>query len=433
MARLVLNDARILDPVEGTDAPGTVIVEGDRITGVALPGDGDVSPQPCDRVESLEGCWLVPGLVDLRCALREPGFEFKEDVHTGLRAAAAGGYTAVCTTPDTRPVTDREAVVRQILERSETAEGARLLPVGAATAGLGDQTLAPIGELKEAGCVAVSQGEHPLRSARLMRRLLEYAGGFGIPVFISPTEPTLEGLCDEGLASTRLGLPGSPAAAEAIGVSRDTLLAELTGQRLHLQRLSTADGLAALRAARERGVPVTCDVTGHHLSLTVEALEHYDPDARVRPPLRAAHHREALRQALAEGLIDAVVSDHQPHHAEDKAREFDAAATGVSAIETTASLVLMLVDEGVISPLRAVELLSAGPRAVLGIEATSVAAGARADLTVIDPRTTWIPDASTLRSRGRNTPFVGRVLRGRAVRTLVGGREIWRASDAEVT
>ncbi|MEC9070934.1 MAG: dihydroorotase [Myxococcota bacterium] len=427
MGRTLFTNARLLDPATGLDATGGLAVSDGRIA--AIYRDEDPTPQSGDQVFDLRGQWLVPGLVDLRCALREPGFEHKEDIHSGLRAAAAGGFTAVCATPDTSPVTDRAAVVVQVLDRARTANGARLLPVAAATKGLDDERMAPIGELVDMGCVAVSQGEEPIGSARLMRRILEYASGFDVPVFSSPIEPSLKGLCDEGPWSTRLGLSGSPAAAEVIAASRDITLAELTGGRLHLSRVSTGATLELVRAAKARGVPVTCDVTAHHLHLTTEALSGFDPNTRVWPPLRSAEDRDALRAGLADGTVDAVCTDHQPHHAEDKAREFSVALSGVSALETTLSLVMDLVSQGAVDALRAIDLLSSGPSRVLGRDGFEFTEGAVADLTVIDPEGAWCVGRDTLKSRGTNTPFLGRNLKGQATMTMVDGVMVHQLTD----
>jgi dihydroorotase len=433
--RTWLVGGRLLDAARGLDGRGAVAVEGGRIVAVT---QGAAEPAAGDRVENLDGAWLIAGMTDLRCALREPGFEEKETIASGLRAAAAGGFTQVCATPNTEPVVDRAAVVAEIAGLATRARAARLLPVGAATLGLRHETLAPIGELHSAGCVALSTGEQPISSAGFMRRLLEYADGFGLVVMTAPAETTMSGVCDEGPWSTRLGLPETPAAAEAIAVSRDLLLCELTGARLHLQRLSTAVAVELVRQAKARGVPVTCDVTPHHLHLTAAALATFDPNVKVRPPLRAEADCAALRAGLADGTIDCVASDHQPHHIEDKSQEFERAATGMSAVETALSLVLALVNDGTLSAARAMALFTEGPRRVLGggqIDGgpfsgeQGLAVGAPADLTAIDPTHTWIPSASTLQSRGHNTPWLGQALRGRAIVTMVAGDVVWRAAE----
>ena len=428
LGRIVLRNVRLIDPAQELDAVGTLLVDDGAIAGVVLAGDGDVSPLPGDEIIDLEGCWLSPGWVDLRASLREPGYEHKEDIRSGLGAAAAGGFTAVCAMPDTNPVADCEAVILQMLERAQAAGGARLWPIGAATAGLAGTSLAPMGELAAAGCVAVTQGELPVASARLMRRVLEYAGGFDLPVFSSAIEPSLTGSCDEGPWSTRLGLPGSPAAAERIAVARDLALCELTGDRLHLSRITTAAAVALVADAKDRGLPVTCDVTAHHLTLTAAALHDYDTNTKVWPPFRSEADRQALIEGLSKGVIDAVASDHQPHHAEDKAREFPQAAAGLSALETVAPLVQALVAQGSLSLSRAASLLSSGPRRVLGRPALALAVGAPADVTAIDPDATWIPGPDALSSRGKNTPFSSQELTGKARLTVVGGRIVWQDS-----
>ena len=424
MSRLILRGARLLDPAAGLDTVGSVSVRDGVIEVVAT--DGAIASADGDQVVDLDGSWLVPGLVDLRASLREPGYEHKEDIHTGLAAAAAGGFTAVCALPETSPVMDCASVVAQVRERAASASGARLLPVGAATRGLDDETLAPIAELSGEGCVAVTQGERPVERARLMRRILEYCSAFEMPVISSAVEPTMHGLCDEGAWSTRLGLPATPAAAEAIAVARDLALCELTGCRLHLTRVTTRRALELIADAKDRGIAVTCDVTAHHLTFTVGDLVSFDPNFKVWPPLRGDDDRAALREGVASGLVDAIVSDHQPHHYEDKARVYANAATGVSALETTLPLVLRLVEAGVVDAARAVTALSAGPRSALGLQAVRLEAGSVADLTVIDPEASWIADAASLVSRGKNTPVIGQVLTGRATMTLVGGSVVWQ-------
>lgn len=432
MARLVLEGARLFDPEQGLDSVGTIVVDADR--GVILgvhPGESAVASAEGDVVERLEGRWVVPGLVDLRVALRDPGFEHKETLETGLAAAAAGGFTAVCALPDTSPIVDSGEVVSALSMRAAKVEGARLWQVGAATAGLDDETLAPIGELQEAGCVAVTQGERPIGSARLMRCALEYAGTFGLPVISSALEPTLGGICDEGIWSTRLGLPATPAVAERIAVERDLGLAELTGCRLHLTRVSTAGAVDAIARAKDRGVSVTCDVAVHHLHLTAASLATYDPSFKVWPPLRSEVDVTALRQALEAGVIDAVTSDHQPHHGEDKRCEFAIAATGVSGLESALPMVLKLVRSGHLSEARAVAALSTGPRAALGAPSVGLREGSVADLTVIDPEASWLFDAGRMRSKGKSSPFIGAVMGGRAAATMVGGRFVYRADRQE--
>lgn len=431
MGRLILESGRLLDPSRDLDAPGSVVIEAGRIRAVVPASDGPVSAEANDERIDVRGAWIAPGFVDLRASLREPGFEQKEDIHTGLRAGAAGGFTAVCAFPDTDPVMDRPAVVLQVLERAASARGSRLLPVAAATRGLGDENLAPIGELAEAGCVAVTQGERPIGAPRLMRRVLEYCGGFGLPVFSSAVDPNFPGLCDEGSWSTRLGLPATPAAAEIMAVSRDLALAELTGQRLHLSRISTAGGLALVQRAKEHGVPVTCDVTAHHLALTTAALADYNPNTRVWPPLRSEDDVAALRGALRSGVIDAVVSDHQPHHIEDKEHEFPVAASGISGLETVVPLLLDRLAAGDLGPLDLVRLLSPGPMSALCLESSGLGEGQVADLSVIDPDRAWTLTPDVMVSRGKNSPFLQATFPGRASLTVVAGEVLYRVPDPE--
>lgn len=420
MTRRALRGARLVDPTAGLDERGTIVVENGRITALHPP-DEEVD---AEVVDELQGCWVLPGLVELRCHLGEPGLEHREDLRSGLRAAAAGGYTTVCPTPDTAPPIDRAAVVAQLLDRRRELPGPRLQPAGAATAGLQHRELAPMGELAEAGCVAFATGEHPVADAERLRRVLEYARSFDRPLLSAPGEPTLSGLCDEGRWSSRLGLAPEPATAEVLGAHRELALAELTGHRLHLHRLSTAEALALVERARARGAPVSCDVTPHHLHLTAASLASYDPATRIRPPLRAERDRDALRDALSRGPVDAVSSDHRPRHAEESLRPFAEIPPGVGGLETTLPLMLALVREAVITPWRLVELLSAGPRRILGLPAAGLRAGDPADLTALDPEAPWTPDERTLHSRGRNTPFRGTALQGRARLTLVDGAPV---------
>ena len=429
MKRTLLTGARLLDPGRELDTQGSVLVAGDTIEAV-ICGDTPADVQ-ADETIDLNGAWLTPGLLDLRCSLREPGFEYKEDIHSGLRAAAAGGFTAICAMPTTDPVTDNAAVVAQVTARAASANAARLLPVGAATSGLNDENLAPIGELTDAGCVAFTQGEHPIASARLMRRLLEYCLAFEAPVMSSAFEDSLRGLCTEGEWSTRLGLPSTPAAAETIGIARDIALAELTGGRLHLTRVSTEAGVDLVRAAKARGVTVTCDTTAHHMLLTTAALATFDPNTKVWPPLRGESDRAAIVAAVEDGTIDAIVSDHQPHHNEDKAREFQIAATGISALETVVPNVLGLVASGALSAHRAISALTDGPRNAFGQAAVGLFEGSTADITALAPKTTWLPGRRTLESRASNSPFIGQPLKGRASMTMVGGNVVWRAQDSQ--
>jgi dihydroorotase len=402
-----------------------------------LPPGEPVAEQPGDRRLDAAGRWVAPGFVELYASVPDPGLEHREDLASAAAAAARGGYTRVYTRPDTVPPVDRASVVVDILTRAARVRGARLVPHGAATVGakVGEQELAPYGELREVGCRAIATpGDYPVASAGLMRHVLEYASAFDLPLIVTAVDESLgRGLCHEGVWSTRLGLSPSPAAAERIAVERDAALAELTGTPVHFARVSTAEGLAAVARAKDRGAPVTCSCTPHHLHLTAAALAGYDPNTRVWPPLRAESDVEALRAGLAQGVVDAVVSDHRPLHFEDKRREFMSAPAGISGIETALGLVLELVHAGRVSPERALAALSSGPAAVVGEAGRGrLEPGAAADVVVIDPAASWLVEPEGFASKGRNTPFGGRVMRGRVEATIVAGEVVWQQpSEAE--
>lgn len=433
MTRQILQGGVLLDPASAYEGPADVAIDDGKVTAIARTGDGGISPQPGDVVTDLDGAWIVHGLVDLNASLREPGFEGQETIKTGLAAAAKGGITAVCAFPDTDPVMDSAAVVTQVLGMAQRANGARLLPVGAATQGLAGESLAPFGDLGDHGCLAVTQGDTPLASARMMRRALEYALGFDMLLIHHATDPSLGGLCHEGVWSTRLGLAATPGAAELIAIERDLALAELTGGRLHLTKVSTAAGLRAISIGKERGINVTCDVSAHHLHLQVEAVSGYDPNYKVWPPLRDAQDVEACRQGVATGLVDAIVSDHRPVHLQDKAHEFVNAAFGISGLETLLPLVLRLVGGGSLTPLQAIGALSAGPRRVIGHGGDGLTLGSDADLTVIDPNIAWTLNEASMVSKGRNTPFIGQTFQGMALQTMVAGTTVFTHANTRQT
>jgi dihydroorotase len=429
MKRLIIRNGNLMRPGGERMDSGTIVVEEDKIAAVVGPNEGPVNQEPGDEVIDAKGNWVVPGLIDMRASLREPGYEQHEDIASGLKAAAAGGITSVLALPDTDPVMDNAAVVSQVLELARRADQSRLCPIGAATVGLADESLAPIGEMAEQGCVAITQGEKPIKSARLMRRLLDYTSVFDLPVISSAIEPTLAGVCDEGYWSTRLGLPSTPAAAEWIAIERDLGLAELTNARLHLTRVSTARGLEAIARAKDRGVKVTCDVTAHHLHLNTALLQSYDPNLKVWPPLRSEEDVQALRDGVASGLVDAICSDHQPFHIHNKTCEFVLADTGIMGLETLLPLVLRSVHLGHFSRERAVAALTTGPGQALGRGSIGLQAGRTADLTIIDTATSWILSEGTIRSRSRNTPFAGELFKGRAATTVVGGKIIYQMEN----
>ncbi len=421
---LLIRGGHVVDPAGGRDGRADVLVEGGAVarTGARLRAGKAV------EVLDAKGKLVLPGLIDLHVHLREPGYEYKETILTGTRAAAAGGFTAVACMPNTDPVNDDPSVTRAILRKAEAAGFARVYPVGCITRGQKGENLAEMGGLVEAGCVAVSDDGRPVARASVMRRAMEYSRVFGIPVIAHCEEPDLAagGVMHEGAVSARLGLRPIPAAAEEVMVARDILLCRLTGARLHLAHLSTAGSVDLLRAARRDGLPVTAEVTPHHLVLTDEAVSGFDTSTKVNPPLRSRDDVEALREALRDGVIDAVATDHAPHSAIEKEVDYNTAAFGLIGLETALPLILGLVKEGVLTMERAVEAMTARPAGILGVPGGSLVEGAPADLTVIDPGAEFIVDPRRFFSRSRNTPFAGWKLRGRVMSTFVGGRAVFR-------
>jgi dihydroorotase len=419
---LFIEGGRVIDPASGTDGVRTVVVRDGKIAEVS-----ERVERPRDaRVLDARGRWVTPGLVDLHVHLREPGQEYKETVATGTRAAVAGGFTTVCAMPNTKPVNDSASVTELVLARAAQAGLARVLPVGCISRNQAGEELAEYGELQAAGCVAVSDDGRPVASSALMRRALEYARAFGLPVAVHEEDPLLvgKGVMHEGAASTRLGLKGIPAAAEDVMVLRDLALVELAGGRLHVQHVSTKGSVRAIREAKRRGLAVTAEVTPHHLALTDEdlAASGYSTDFKMNPPLRSAEDVTALREGLADGTLDAVATDHAPHSAVEKDLEFDAALNGIIGLETAFPVCLELVRRGVLGEGRLVEALTTGPARAFGLAAGTLARGAAADVAVLDPAAEWVVDPAKLHSRSRNTPWKGKRLSGRCVYTVVGGR-----------
>ena len=420
MPDILLRGGRVLDPMREFDAQTDVLLRDGRIAriegGLAAPGkDG--------KVINVKDCWVVPGLIDLHVHLREPGQEYKENIETGTAAAAAGGFSAVCCMPNTSPPNDTRAVTELIVQRARDKGAVRVYPIGCITQGQKGESLADMGELQEAGCVAVSDDGHGVMNSEVMRRALEYARSFGIPLIQHCEDNALSagGAMHEGLASTRFGIRAQPAAAESAMLARDLELVALTGGRYHMAHISCAASVRLIREAKQRGLPVTCEVTPHNLMLTDEACAGYDTFFKMNPPLRSSSDQAALREALADGTIDAIATDHASHSPVEKEVEFEQAANGVIGLETALALAVELVDAGVLTPAKLVVRMSAGPARVLGLPGGSLALGAPADVTVIDPQATWTCDAARFRSKARNTPFGGRAMRGRSVLTVVGG------------
>lgn len=409
-------NGRIIDPVNSRDEIADLLVIDGRIA-------GPDQPVPAGAAEiDAAGCWVVPGLIDMHVHLREPGEEYKEDIHSGARAAASGGFTGVACMPNTKPVNDNATVTAMILCRAADA-AVRVYPVGAISQGSEGRQLAEFGEMKAAGVVAVTDDGHPVRDSQLMRRAMEYASDFGLTVISHSEEAALStGVMNEGPVSTRLGLKGIPTAAESIMVYREIALAEFTGARVHIAHVSTAMSIDLIRAAKARGVRVTAETAPHYFTLTDEAVIGYDTNTKMNPPLRSAADREAIRIALADGTLDAIATDHAPHSILEKELEFDAAANGVIGLETALPLTLALVRDKVIDAKRLVELMAVNPAAILAVPGGALSVGAAADLTLIDPEREWIYSADQVVSKSRNTPFLGWKLQGRAVLAMVGGR-----------
>jgi dihydroorotase len=423
---ILLKGGRVVDPAQRLDGPRDVLLEDGRVAAVAAK----LSRRGATVIDA-EGLVICPGFIDLHVHLREPGREDKETIATGTRAAAAGGFTAVCAMPNTAPVNDNSGITRFILDRARSEGVVRVYPIGAITRGSRGEELAEYGDLKESGCVAVSDDGRPVASARVMRRALEYAQAFGLPVIDHCEEPALaeRAAMNEGPVATLLGLRGAPAVAESIVVERDVQLAELTGGRLHVAHLSTAGSADAVRRGKARGVKVTAEVTPHHLFLTDQAVKEsdYDASTKMNPPLRSEADRRAVVEALRDGTIDAIATDHAPHTVDDKKVEYEEAAFGVVGLETAVGLCLdRLVAPGLLTLPRLVALLSAGPARAFGLPGGTLAPGAPADVTVLDLDRTRKVDPARFQSKGRNTPFAGWTLKGAPVMTIVGGQVVWQ-------
>ena len=421
-----IRNGRIIDPVNGIDRVGDLFVR----DGVLVESPRDL-PGSTREIDA-SGCWVVPGLIDIHVHLREPGEEYKEDIVSGTRAAAAGGFTAVACMPNTRPVNDCRAVTALILERAR--EGfARVYPVGAVSRQSGGQALAEFGEMRDAGVVAVSDDGLPVQDSQLMRRALEYAGDFGLAVISHSEEPSLSrhGVMNEGRVATRLGLRGIPAAAESIMVYREIALAEYTGCPVHIAHVSAAMSVDLIRRAKERGVPVTAETAPHYFTLTEGAVEGYNTNAKMNPPLRTEEDRQAICAGLADGTLDAIATDHAPHSTLEKEVEFDLAANGIIGLETSLPLSLALVRDGILDPVGLVQCMSVRPACIFGVPGGSLSPGEPADVTVIDPELSFDYTEDMVVSKSRNSPFLDWRLQGRAILTMVGGRVTFELAITE--
>jgi dihydroorotase len=424
--RLLIANGYVIDPTQGVNGGRDVLIEDGRVA--ALFKVGEERPEGAEVFDAT-GLVVAPGFIDLHTHLREPGQEYKETIASGAAAAVAGGFASVCAMPNTDPVNDNPAVTSFIVEQAAAAGLANVFPVGAITKGSKGEELAEMGEMRRAGIVAVTDDGHPVPSPGLMRRAMEYARGFDLTVMDHCDDKTLAagGVMHEGEWSLRLGLRGRPALAEESDAMRDCALAELTGARVHLAHVSTRGAVEAVRRAKGRGAEVTCEVAPHHFTLTDAACEGFDTNMKMNPPLRSREHLDAILEAIADGTVDAVATDHAPHHADEKELEFDHAAFGITGLETAVGLALdRLVHGGLVTLERLVELFSTNPARIFRLEGRgTLRPGAFGDVTVLDPDLGWTFDASRSRSKSRNTPFGGRTFRGAAVATIVGGRLVY--------
>jgi dihydroorotase len=424
MADILLRGGRVIDPARNLDQSADLLVQNGRIAGIE-PNLADAFEGA--KIIDVAGLWVVPGLIDMHTHLREPGQEYKETIATGTAAAAAGGFTAVCAMPNTSPPNDNRAVTELVVRRAQEVGVVRVFPIGCITQGQKGENLAEMGDLKEAGCVAVSDDGKCVASSEVMRRALEYARGLGLLVIQHAEDVNLSanGPAHEGAASTRIGLRSQPAAAESCMVARDLELVALTGARYHIAHVSCAETVRLVREAKRRGLPVTCEVTPHHLTLTDEACAGYDTSTRVNPPLRSEADVAAVRAALVDGTIDAIATDHAPHSSVEKDVEFEQAASGIIGLETALPLCLELLGTTAMSPMALFSRMSTAPARILGLPGGTLALGAPADITVVDPQASWTCDAARFRSKSRNSPFVGRAMRGRAMLTFVNGNIVF--------
>jgi dihydroorotase len=419
---LLIRNGRVIDPANNLDCQQDLLVSNGTI---AAPGDK--IPKNIQEIDAA-GCWVVPGLIDMHVHLREPGEEYKEDILSGTRAAAAGGFTGVACMPNTRPVNDCRAVTSMILEQAAMGDS-RVYPVGAVSKGSKGESLAEFGDMKEAGIVAVTDDGLPVQDSQLMRRAMEYADDFDLLVISHSEEPSLSrGVMNEGAVSTRLGLEGIPTAAESIMVYREIALAEYTGKRVHIAHVSSAMSTELIRSAKARGVRVSAETTPHYFTLTDEAVEGYNTNAKMNPPLRSERDRQAIRAGLADGTFDCIATDHAPHSILEKEVEFDRAMNGIIGLETSLPLALALVRDGVIDVRRLVELMSVNPAQILGLPAGTLSPGAAADITVINPDLLFTYTEDQVVSKSKNSPFLGWKLQGRAITTILGGRITFSAN-----
>jgi dihydroorotase len=427
--KLLIANGYVIDPAQRMNAGRNLLLEDGRVVGVLDRSE----PLPEDvHVFDATGLVVAPGFIDLHTHLREPGQEYKETIATGVAAAVAGGWTSVCAMPNTDPINDNPAITRFMIEQAEVAQLANVFPIGAITKGSGGKELAEMGEMKNAGIVAVSDDGRPVPTSAMMRRAMEYARGFDLTVVDHCQDQSLSagGVMHEGRWSLILGLRGMPAAAEDVDVVRDCVLAKLTGAKIHIAHVSTRGAVEAVRVAKREGLQVTCEVTPHHWSLTDEAVSDYDTNTKMSPPLRSQDHIDAILEGIKDGTIDAIATDHAPHHYDEKGLEFDQAPFGITGLETAVGLAFDLIHQGSIDLERVVEMCSTNPARIFGLkERGSLLPGSHADITILDPQFEWVFDATRSKSKSRNTPFNNRQMHGAAVATIVAGRLVYLHPD----
>ncbi len=421
---LLIKGGRVIDPSQNIDETLDVLVVEGKIKEL---GKGLKAPQGGDVIDA-KGLLVTPGLLDMHVHLRDPGLEYKEDIVTGTRAAAAGGFTSVACMPNTKPVNDNKAITSYIVAKAKAEGTVNVFPIGAITQGSKGETLAEMGDMKEAGCVAVSDDGRPVANAELMRRALEYAKGMGIMVIAHSEEIALvgEGVMNEGFTATELGLKGIPRVAEDIAVARDVYLAEYTNSPLHVAHVSTKGSVRIIRDAKARGAKVTCETAPHYFSLTDDAVRGYDTSAKMNPPLREADDVAAIKTGLFDGTIDAIATDHAPHHLDEKDVEFNLALNGIIGLETALPLALKLVGEKVLDLKGLVEKMSLNPAKILGLDRGTLKPEAIADITVIDPEQEWTVTPEGLASKSKNSPWLGAKMKGAAVYTIVAGKVVYK-------
>jgi dihydroorotase len=446
--RILIKNGHIIDPSQGIDRVGDILIEDGKIKEVRIqntPSPSDNPPSPPlakggkggfersgqeggnesdSRIIDAKGLYVLPGLVDMHVHLREPGFEYKETIKTGTMAAIKGGFTTVCCMPNTYPVNDNASVTEFIIRKAAQKGYCTVLPIGAITKGQKGKELAEIGTMINEGCIAFSDDGHPVMNSLIMRRALEYSKTFDVPVISHCEDLTLSegGVMNEGLMSVTLGLGGIPAEAEQIMVFRDILLAELTGGRLHIAHVSTEGSVILIRDAKKRGVNVTAETCPHYFSITEDAVKGFDSNAKVNPPLRTERDIKAIKEGLRDGTIDVIATDHAPHHRDEKLREFDMAPFGISGLETALSLSLRLVEEGILTMNQLVEKMVLNPSRILRLNKGTFKVGANADIAIVDINKEYRVESERFVSKGKNTPFEGWVLKGMCFLTICKGK-----------